>query len=85
MCYGCGGEFPYLKDWKRCVVCNMNKYCSDACREKDKEHKCVARCYKCRKDGVKLMKCGACNVATYCDAACQKAHWAVHKAECKKK
>jgi hypothetical protein len=84
-CFGCEGEFPALTDWKRCIVCNMNKYCSDACREKDKEHKCAPRCYRCRKDGVKLMKCSACNVASYCSADCQKAHWVVHKTECKKK
>lgn len=85
MCFACEGEFPDLKDWKRCGVCNMNKYCSDACQEKDKAHKCVARCYECCKDGIKLMKCSACNVASYCSTDCQLAHWSIHKTECKKK
>jgi tetratricopeptide (TPR) repeat protein len=84
-CFGCDEEFPNLENWKRCSVCNLNKYCSTACQEKDKGHKCVPRCYKCHKDGVKLMKCSVCNVARYCSADCQKAHWGVHKMECKKK
>jgi tetratricopeptide (TPR) repeat protein len=84
-CYGCGKDFLDYNQWQRCPVCHLNKYCSNKCREKDKDHACVARCYQCRKDGVKLMKCSACAIATYCSAYCQKAHWSLHKGECKKK
>jgi hypothetical protein len=31
-----------------------------------------------------LSRCGACKKVVYCGKACQKAHWKVHKAQCKK-
>jgi hypothetical protein len=31
-----------------------------------------------------LSSCGACKKVVYCGAACQRAHWKVHKAQCKK-
>jgi hypothetical protein len=31
-----------------------------------------------------LSRCGACKKVAYCGKACQKAHWKVHKAQCKK-
>jgi hypothetical protein len=31
-----------------------------------------------------LRACSACKKAAYCSQACQKAHWKVHKPECKK-
>jgi hypothetical protein len=30
-----------------------------------------------------LSRCGACKKVVYCGAACQKAHWPLHKAQCK--
>ena len=31
-----------------------------------------------------FFKCAACTTVAYCSATCQKAHWPVHKADCKK-
>jgi radical SAM protein with 4Fe4S-binding SPASM domain len=33
---------------------------------------------------TKLRQCSACKKVYYCSAECQKAHWKVHKADCKK-
>jgi hypothetical protein len=32
---------------------------------------------------MKRSRCGACKKVVYCGTACQKAHWKVHKTECK--
>ena len=33
---------------------------------------------------IKLSQCGACGQVLYCSRGCQKAHWPVHKQQCKK-
>jgi hypothetical protein len=33
---------------------------------------------------MKRSRCGACKAVMYCSVGCQKAHWALHKAQCKK-
>lgn len=40
-------------------------------------------CALCGKEGD-LKKCGGCNVLNYCSKECQRAHWGVHKEQCKK-
>jgi tetratricopeptide (TPR) repeat protein len=40
-----------------------------------------ARCALCSEAASK--RCSACGVPAYCGPACQKAHWKVHKPECK--
>lgn len=35
--------------------------------------------------GAKFKVCSRCQVAMYCQVACQKAHWKMHKMECRKK
>ncbi|GMI03851.1 hypothetical protein TrLO_g11401 [Triparma laevis f. longispina] len=44
------------------------------------------RCSECNKIpyGGKLKGCSACKMVSYCDAECQKAHWPVHRKDCKK-
>jgi hypothetical protein len=32
---------------------------------------------------MNLSRCGACKKVVYCGAACQKAHWPMHKEQCK--
>jgi hypothetical protein len=32
---------------------------------------------------IKRSRCGACRKVVYCGAACQKAHWSMHKTQCK--
>ena len=43
------------------------------------------KCHTCEQkdEGGKLLKCSKCHWALYCDASCQKAHWDIHKPECK--
>jgi hypothetical protein len=41
------------------------------------------QCDKCLKT-CKVLKCSLCRLATYCSKECQRAHWACHKATCKK-
>ncbi|KAF9561421.1 hypothetical protein CPC08DRAFT_762103 [Agrocybe pediades] len=41
------------------------------------------RCSWCRNPSAALRKCAQCSKARYCDAACQKAHWRLHKKDCK--
>ena len=36
------------------------------------------------KVAIKLSQCGACKQVVYCSRGCQKAHWPVHKQQCKK-
>jgi hypothetical protein len=33
---------------------------------------------------MKRSRCGACKAVMYCSVGCQKAHWKIHKAQCKK-
>lgn len=45
-------------------------------------------CYKCgksRRDGADLQACAACLAAWYCGRECQRAHWLLHKGDCKAK
>ena len=42
-----------------------------------------ASCGEAAKEGKRLLRCGRCSSVFYCNPACQKAHYAVHKAECK--
>jgi len=39
-------------------------------------------CSQCRKPAKS--RCGNCSMAYYCDKTCQRAHWPLHKEECKK-
>jgi hypothetical protein len=32
---------------------------------------------------MKRSRCGACKAVMYCSVGCQKAHWKIHKAQCK--
>lgn len=34
--------------------------------------------------GMVLILCGSCKQVSYCSVECQKAHWKMHKADCKK-
>lgn len=49
-----------------------------------------AKVYGCAKCGVKdsedvtLLKCKGCKTTVYCSRKCQKAHWSLHKPECKR-
>ena len=45
-------------------------------------------CAECGLEGktntnLKLMRCSACTEVYYCSVFCQKAHWKVHKPQCK--
>jgi ankyrin repeat protein len=44
--------------------------------------KSMMKCATCGKEGAE-MRCGACHSEIYCSGACQKAHWSMHKMECK--
>jgi hypothetical protein len=49
------------------------------------EENCCAYCEESPECAVMtLSRCGACKMVAYRGAACQKAHWKVHKAQCKK-
>jgi hypothetical protein len=39
-------------------------------------------CGQCGAEGA-AMRCGGCDAARYCNPTCQKAHWKVHKRQCK--
>ncbi|KAL0052246.1 hypothetical protein WJX82_010627 [Trebouxia sp. C0006] len=41
-------------------------------------------CGQCGKTGA-ARRCSKCRLVIYCSSECQKAHWAVHKKECKQK
>ena len=41
----------------------------------------MAFCHACRKPA--RSSCSRCKAAFYCDEVCQKAHWAVHKVDCR--
>lgn len=42
-----------------------------------------AQCHKVPAAASTLLQCGACKAVSYCDRTCQKAHWKVHKAQCR--
>jgi hypothetical protein len=44
-----------------------------------------AQCASPGCDGTGLRKCTVCKWARYCGQQCQRAHWPVHKAECKQR
>jgi hypothetical protein len=39
-------------------------------------------CGQCGAEGA-AMRCGGCEAARYCNPACQKAHWKVHRRQCR--
>ncbi|KZT39861.1 hypothetical protein SISSUDRAFT_1060783 [Sistotremastrum suecicum HHB10207 ss-3] len=41
------------------------------------------RCSSCGKPNASLRKCSICGQTSYCDKDCQKAHWKVHKKDCR--
>jgi hypothetical protein len=41
------------------------------------------QCGQCGQEQKELQWCSGCKGIKYCDAACQKAHWKLHKKECK--
>jgi hypothetical protein len=41
-------------------------------------------CEQCGARGGSFKRCGGCNLVQYCGKECQRAHWAEHKAACKR-
>ncbi len=53
----------------------------DRMREFSKEK--LTACYHCKTGDVKLKTCSGCMCVRYCSPECARAHWKVHKKECK--
>jgi MYND finger len=49
----------------------------------DKELVCCAGC-SAQKPRKEFNTCSQCNTPPYCNASCQRAHWKLHKRECKR-
>merc|ERR1712166_1213966 len=56
-------------------------------RKKIARQTTVKDCYVCKKTaastGAPLLSCAKCRAVRYCSSSCQKAHWKVHKHECR--
>merc|ERR1740115_627868 len=56
-------------------------------RKKIARQTTVKDSYVCKKTaastGAPLLSCAKCRAVRYCSSACQKAHWKVHKHECR--
>ena len=46
-------------------------------------NKASSKCWHCQKLYIGAKRCGKCKKALYCTRDCQRAHWNIHKEECK--
>ncbi|CAH1233514.1 CBFA2T2 [Branchiostoma lanceolatum] len=75
----------------KCAGCELARYCSSACQEKDKfrhEVECTNcavqhKCFTCSMVTRDAKKCSSCEKGWYCSQACQKADWGRHKSSCR--
>jgi hypothetical protein len=78
----CGRENRRVEEDRRCVQLLQRLAATRAGAEE--RNGCCAFCEESlERAAFKLSLCGRCRKVSYCSVGCQRAHWPVHKAQCK--